>query len=398
MTMTIGIIGGGIGGLSAAIALRQKGFEVVVFEQTRAFLRVGADVNLTPNAVRALDGLGVGDALRESAARPAHRISRTWDTGEETSRLAMGDTAEDLYGAPQLTTHRADLLKALEAELLPEVLLLGKRATDIVNAPDLVTVRFADGTERSMDALIGADGIHSVVRAALFGPESPQFTGVVAYRAVVPRERLSVPNLDAFTKWWGPTLSTQIVTFPLDRDRETFIFATTPQDDWRHESWTMPGDVNELRSIYADFHPQARALLDACGEVMKSALCVRDPLPAWSVGRTTLLGDACHPMMPFMAQGAGMAVEDAVVLARMLEGVEREAVPAALKRYEAARRERTTRIQIGSRGNNWLREGGNADWVYGYDAWMVALDAFVIDDGRRAQDMSGAGGAADSCW
>ena len=191
MTMTIGIVGGGIGGLSAAIALRQKGHEVVVFEQTRQFLRVGADINLTPNAVRALDGLGVGDALRESAARPTHRISRTWDTGEETSRLAMGDTAEDLYGAPQLTTHRADLLKALEARLPPEVLLLGKRATDIVNARDLVTVRFADGTERSMDALIGADGIHSVVRTALFGPESPQFTGVVAYRAVVPRERLS---------------------------------------------------------------------------------------------------------------------------------------------------------------------------------------------------------------
>jgi salicylate hydroxylase len=222
------------------------------------------------------------------------------------------------------------------------------------------------------DVLIGADGIHSVVRAALFGPESPQFTGVVAYRAVVPRERLSVPNLDAFTKWWGPTSSTQIVTFPLNRGRETFIFATTPQDDWRHESWTMPGDVNELRHIYADFHPQARALLDACSEVMKSALCVRDPLPAWSVGRTTLLGDACHPMMPFMAQGAGMAVEDAIVLARMLEAVDRQGVPAALKRYEAARQERTARIQIGSRGNNWLREGGNADWVYGYDAWMVA--------------------------
>src|SRR4051812_42183934 len=125
MTITIGIVGGGIGGLSAAIALRQKGHEVVVFEQTRAFLRVGADINLTPNAVRALDGLGVGDAWRESAARPTHRISRTWDTGEETSRLAMGDTAEDLYGAPQLTTHRADLLKALEAGLPPEVLLLG---------------------------------------------------------------------------------------------------------------------------------------------------------------------------------------------------------------------------------------------------------------------------------
>lgn len=375
MAMLIGIVGGGIGGLSAAIALRQKGHAVIVFEQTRAFLRVGADINLTPNAVRALDGLGVGDALRETAARPTHRISRTWDTGAETSRLAMGDTAEDLYGAPQLTIHRADLLKALEEKLPPDILLLGKRATEVVNGADAVTVRFADATEQRVDALIGADGIHSVVRTALFGPESPQFTGVVAYRAVVPRAALSVPNLDAFTKWWGPTASTQIVTFPLNRGRETFIFATTPQEDWRHESWTMPGDVNELRTVYADFHPEARALLDACSEVMKSALCVRDPLPAWSVGRTTLLGDACHPMMPFMAQGAGMAVEDAIMLARMLEGVDCAGVPAAIKRYEAARRERTARVQIGSRGNNWLREGGNADWVYGYDAWQVPLGA-----------------------
>jgi salicylate hydroxylase len=371
--MTIGINGGGIGGLSAAIALRRKGHEVVVFEQARAFLRVGADINLTPNAVRALDGLGTGDALRATAARPSHRISRTWDTGAETSRLAMGDTAEDLYGAPQLTIHRADLLKALEEKLPTETILLGKRATDIVNAADKVTVRFADGTQRSVDALIGADGIHSVVRTELFGLESPQFTGVVAYRAVVPSAALSIPNLDAFTKWWGPTSSTQIVTFPLNRGRETFIFATTPQEDWRHESWTMPGDVNELRAVYAGFHPEARALLDACSEVMKSALCVRDPLPEWSVGRTTLLGDACHPMMPFMAQGAGTAIEDAIVLARVLDGVDHAGVPAALKRYEAARRERTARIQIGSRGNNWLREGGNADWVYGYDAWMVPL-------------------------
>jgi salicylate hydroxylase len=135
----------------------------------------------------------------------------------------------------------------------------------------------------------------------------------------------------------------------------------------------MPGDVEELRDAYADFHPEARALLDACGEVMKSALCIRDPLPVWSQGRTTLLGDACHPMMPFMAQGAGTAVEDAVVLARALEGATRDAIPTALQRYEAARRERTARIQIGSRGNEWLREGGNADWVYGYDAWTAAL-------------------------
>src|SRR5262249_6334082 len=224
-----------------------------------------------------------------------------------------------------------------------------------------------------VDVLIGADGIHSIVRASLFGPERPQFTGVVAYRAVVARAKLSVPNLDAVTKWWGPESSSQIVTFPLNRGQETFIFATTSQDDWRHESWTMSGDVMEFRESYANFHPEARALVDVCSNVTKSALCVRDPLPTWSVGRTTLLGDACHPMMPFMAQSAAMAIEDAVCLARMLDGQDLARPPAPLKGYEMARQERTARIQIDSRANNWLREGGNADWVYGYDAWTVSL-------------------------
>jgi salicylate hydroxylase len=182
-----------------------------------------------------------------------------------------------------------------------------------------------------------------------------------------------VPNLGAFTKWWGPNAETQIVTFPLNRGRDMFIFATTPQDSWRHESWTTHGNVAELRAAYADFHPEARALLDACDEVLKSALYVRDPLPRWSHGRLTLLGDACHPMMPFMAQGAGTAIEDAVVLARHIDARPADQVAAALQSYEASRRERTAQIQIGSRSNNWLREGSNADWVYDYNAWSVSL-------------------------
>ena len=370
---TIGIVGAGIGGLAAAIALQRMGHDPIVFEQTAQFGRVGADINLTPNAVRALDGLGVGEALRETAARPTHRISRMWDSGVETSRLEMAEAAQAQYGAPQLTLHRADLLRALENALPGEVVKLGKLATHLGAGDDGIRVTFADGTVARVPALIGADGIHSTVRSALFGPEHPYFTGVVAYRAVVPAERLSVPNMDAFTKWWGPDPETQIVTFPLNRGREIFVFATMPQDSWRHESWTMRGDVEELRAAYANFHPEARALLDACDEVMKSALYIRDPLPAWSEDSVTLLGDACHPMMPFMAQGAGMAIEDAIVLARCLEGCGPADIPAAFKRYEQARLERTARIQIGSRGNEWLKEGGNADWVYAYDAWNVPL-------------------------
>ncbi|MGT2452305.1 FAD-dependent monooxygenase [Cupriavidus basilensis] len=371
----IGINGAGIGGLAAAIALRKLGLDVVVFEQAARFARVGADINLTPNAVRALDGLGVGEALRETAARPTHRISRVWNTGEETSRLAMSDEAEIRYGAPQLTMHRGDLMTALERALPAECVRLGKKATGIERHEAGATLRFADGTQEDVDVLIGADGIHSAVRTSLFGPEHPVFTGVVAYRAVVPAERLAcVPNLQAFTKWWGPEATSQIVTFPLNRGREIFVFATVAQETWRNESWTTPGRVEDVREAYAGFHAEARALLDACDDVLISALYVRDPLPAWSAGTVTLLGDACHPMMPFMAQGAGMAIEDGVVLARCLAEADGKDIPAALARYQAARHERTSRIQIGSRSNAWLKEGGNADWVYDYNAWQAPLN------------------------
>jgi salicylate hydroxylase len=377
--LKVGIVGAGIGGLAAAIGLRKAGHEVVVFEQAKQFFRVGADINLTPNAVRAIDGLGIGEGARRFAARPTFRISRTWDSGEETSRLEMGDTAENKYGAPQLTIHRADLLATM-AEAFPAAQVhFNKRLQRITqNAPGSavpVQLEFVDGSRFEVDVLIGADGIHSVVRGALFGEEKPRFTGVVAFRAVVPTERVAdLPDIGAFTKWWGPTSDSQIVTFPLNQGRDTFIFATTAQDSWQMESWTTPGSVDELRDFYKGYHPDATRLLDACDSVLKTALYERDPLSHWSEGHVTLLGDACHPMMPFMAQGAGMAIEDGVVLSRQLAAVQQVAdVPAALKAYDASRLERASQIQLGSRSNNWLRGQGNADWVYGYDAWQVPL-------------------------
>ena len=369
----IAIAGAGIGGLTAAIALRAQGHRVTVYEQAARFMRVGADINLTPNAVAALDGLGVGEGIRRTGARPTFRISRDWDTGAETSRLAMGDTAERTYGSPQLTIHRADLLEVLAAAFPAEQVLFGKRIQGLTQAAGQVTLSFEDGTQATHEVVIGADGIHSRVRAALFGDEYPRFTGVVSYRSVVPTERVkSVPEIEAFTKWWGPNPQSQIVTFPLNLGRDTFIFATTGQDSWHEESWTSEGDVQELRSHYQSFHPHARALLEACDSVLKSALYERDPLPQWTVGHVTLLGDACHPMLPFMAQGAGMAIEDGVVLARCLNAQTTD-VHAALKRYEHTRHERTAKIQIGSRGNQWMKTQGNADWVYGYSAWHTPL-------------------------
>lgn len=372
--LRIAIVGGGVGGLAAAVGLRAAGADVQVFEQSRHYGRVGADVNLTPNAVHALDRLGVGDALRETCARPTHRISRTWDTGAETSRLPMSTAAEERYGAPQLTIHRADLLSALQAMVPPQTLHFEARIKAIGQTETGTSVTLTNGEVAEFDVIIGADGIHSVVRSALFGPDHPKFTGLVSWRGVFPRERAPhLADLDAFTKWWGPTPDRQIVTFPLTHGSEIFVFATHHQEGWAEEGWTLPGDLDELRSHYADFHPEARALLAALDSVTRSALHVREPMEAWSQGRITLLGDAAHPMVPFMAQGACMAIEDAVMLTRALEGASRADVPAALARYERARIPRTAQVQRASLANDWLKTQGNADWVYGYQAWTAPL-------------------------
>ncbi|MFV0382712.1 FAD-dependent monooxygenase [Paracoccus sp. (in: a-proteobacteria)] len=373
-SLKIAIAGGGVGGLAAAAALLRQGHQVTVCEQARGWGRVGADVNLTPNAVRALDGLGLGAQLRETAARPEYRISRTWDSGAETSRLEMSAAAERNYGAPQLTIHRADLLAALRRGVGDGNIRLGCKAVGAGAAAKGAVLMLEDGSSVEADLVIGADGIHSPVRHALFGADDPRFTGLISWRAVVPRAAVAgLPNLDSFTKWWGPTPDRQIVTFPLSRGEEIFVFATTAQGDWTDEGWTLPGDIGDLRDAFADFHPEARALLAACPQVTRSALHIREPMAEWARGAVCLLGDAAHPMVPFMAQGACMAIEDAVVLSRAVEGADTAGIPAALRRYQATRIPRTSRVQEGSLANEWLKEGGNADWVYGYDAWSVPV-------------------------
>jgi salicylate hydroxylase len=374
-TLKIAICGGGIGGLSAAIALGNVGHEVSVFEKTKAFNRVGADINLTPNAVFALDRLGVGDVLRETAARPTFRISRDGITGAETSRLPMSSAAEEKYGAPQLTIHRADLLEALREQLPEGTLQLDRSVKKVTQGDAEAIVHFEDGSEQNFDLVVGADGIHSAVRTALWGKDNPKFTGMVSYRGVFPRENApDLPDLDAFTKWWGEISEKQIVVFPLTGGKEIFVFSTLPQTEWSEEGWTLPGDIEELRVAYSNFHADARSLLNSLSEVTRSALHVREPMPQWAKGNATLLGDAAHPMVPFMAQGACMAIEDAVVLARSLEGANAQSISAALERYETERKPRTKRVQESSLANEWLKKGSNADWVYGYDAWNTPLN------------------------
>jgi salicylate hydroxylase len=369
----IAIVGAGICGLACAIALARIGRKVEVYEQAAQFRRIGAAINIGPNAVKVLDKLGLAAAIRERGHISAWRSSRVYDTGVETSRNDFTD-ADARYGAPQLCTHRADLLSALENAVPAGAVHLGHRLVGIEPGPESVTLVFADGSRREAAALIGADGIHSVVRAHLFGDEKPTYSGMTAYRGIVPKSALPDLDFSGLTKWWGPTLKSMLVTFSIARGAEVFVFSTKEEPEGARESWSAETDVAELRAAFANYHPEARRTLAAITQPLKTALYVRDALPRWGEGRVTLLGDSCHPMLPFMAQGAAMGLEGLAVLTRCVAEAG-EDIAAAFARYERTRMARANEIQLQSNRNDWLRFTNDPDPVYGFDAWTTPLAA-----------------------
>jgi 6-hydroxynicotinate 3-monooxygenase len=376
---SIAIVGAGLGGLAAASALRSNGFKVDVYEQAQQFARVGAGIQMSPNAMRVLRGLGLSDRLAEIAFRPDYWINREWDTGAVKFELQLGKRAEERYGVPYYLLHRADLHAAL-LELVPsDCIHLRKKMVGIADEGDGVKLSFADGSEARADAVIGADGVHSLVRETLLGPERPRFSGRVAYRAVFRTKQFAGLEIGDNTKWWGP--DRHIVLYFVTPERDEVYFVTSvPEPDWIDESWSAKGDVVQLRDAFKGFHSNVRGVLDACPQVHKWAILERDPLPRWSDNRVVLLGDSCHPMTPYMAQGAAMAMEDAIVLARCLKDRTAADFPSVFKHYEAIRKQRTSQMQLGSHMNNFMRGETNPDWVYEYDAWSTPIaeaDALV---------------------
>lgn len=370
---SIAVVGAGMGGLVAAAALGRAGMDVTVYEQAAGFTRVGSGIQMGPNAMKVLRGLGLERQICSFAFRPPSWRSRVWDTGEEKYNFLLGDTVEARYGAPYLQLHRGDLHEALASLVPPSVIQLNRRLTGFDPGAGGVTLHFEDGGSARADALIGADGTHSRVRELLLGPERPHLSGRVAYRAVYPAARLNGYTIDDHTKWWG--LDRHIVVyFTNNRRDEVYLVTSVPEPDWVLESWSAKGDLGQLRGAYEGFHEQIRRVLAACPDVHKWAIVERQPLPRWSHGRVTLLGDACHPMTPYMAQGAAMAMEDAVVLARCLEGAEPDALSRRLVQYESLRHERTSRVQLTSHENKWMGSSTDADWVYSYDAWQAPLE------------------------
>jgi 6-hydroxynicotinate 3-monooxygenase len=371
--LSIAIIGAGMGGLATAATLARVGIDVTVFEQASRFSRVGAGIQIGCNAMRVLRGIGLEPALRGAAFYPRSWNNKEWDTGEVRFDMIFGKTAEEKFGAPYLLGHRGDLHAALASMVPKEVLRLDHKLTGVDQLPDgSVALSFANGLKAEFDAVVAADGVHSPIKEILFGKDEPNFTGRIAYRTVFPANLLGDYEIDECTKWWGP--DRHIVIYFVKPDRSEVYFVTSqPEPGFTVESWSAKGDVNELREAFTGFHPQVQHVLAACPDVNKWALVDRDPMPRWYAGNVTLLGDACHPMTPYMAQGAAMAMEDAAILSRCLDGVERDGVNDAFRRFEATRKERTSRVQGNSRTNTWLKNPTDAGWVYAYDAWTTPL-------------------------
>jgi salicylate hydroxylase/6-hydroxynicotinate 3-monooxygenase len=372
------VVGAGIGGLAIAALLKRAGRDVQVYEQARRFERVGAGIQMTPNAVKVLRHLGVEARLKQIAFRSEVRLSREWDSGKVTSELRLGEEFERRFGAPFLYLHRADLHAAIESTVPPGVVRFGMQLTGLDREAGAIALTFADGSRVLADAVIGADGVHSVVREFLLGPEKPRFSGRVAYRSLFPVARLGEASGRPVhhTKWWGPDRHVVIYYVTAARDHIYFVTSVPEGAEWMtRESWSAEGDVDELRKAYSGFHPEVRSVLQACPGVYKWALLERDPLPRWGEERVVLLGDACHPMTPYMAQGAGSALEDAVVLARSIERSGTDGLEEAFRLYEDTRKPRASAIQAKSSSNTWMRNDADPGWVYGYDACSTQLGA-----------------------
>lgn len=347
----IGIVGGGIGGLTAALALLRKGQDVTVFEQASELQEVGAGLQISPNGVRVLFDLGLEHEIRGICFEPEGKEIRLWNTGDTWKLFDLGVESEARYGFPYITVHRNDLhqvlVKAVEAAS-PGAIRLDHRFTGVEQRDGNVTLSFHDKPSATFEVVIGADGVHSRMREILFGSGPAKFTGIVAWRGVIPAEllpeRLTRP---IGTNWIGP--GGHVIHYPIRRGELINFTSVIERQDWKTESWTSAGTNREYHDDYPGWHADVHAYIEAIPQPFKWALIARPPMQQWVRGRVALLGDACHPSLPFLAQGAVMALEDACILARAFE--EFDTIGEALDRYQRLRIPRTTRAVEGANAN-----------------------------------------------
>ncbi|WP_250516364.1 FAD-dependent monooxygenase [Caballeronia sp. INDeC2] len=400
-TLRVGVIGGGIGGVALTGALAQQGIEVRLFERASVFGDVGAGIQMTPNAVKVLQALGIGDALRDVAFVPQAIVGRNWETSRENFRIPLASTCPELYGAPFYHVHRADLHRILTTLVSADAARLSTSCIDVRQEKDAAVAVFDDGSEFEADLIVGADGVRSIARSKLFGEEAPRFTGNMCFRAVVPFDETPAFVSPDSSFWLGP--HAHVVTYYVRGGAAVNIVAVAETQSWVEESWNAKSSREELLAAFEGWHPNLQRLFERAESVFKWGLFDRDPMRTWSRGNVTLLGDAAHPMLPFLSQGAAMAIEDGYVLAQSLAAHGKD-IGNALRDYEAERLPRTSRVQLESRERgrtyhlpsafaqrkrdliykfksylNPQASGIQANWVYAYNATDFAPRAALSD-------------------
>ncbi|MBS4075633.1 FAD-dependent monooxygenase [Ameyamaea chiangmaiensis] len=366
----IGIVGAGMGGITAAALLQRAGHDVVLYDQAPAFSRLGAGIQFGPNVMKILRHLDLETRLTAMACLPDYWTSRKWDDGSILANIPL-NAEQARYQAPYITIHRGDLQQMMLEAIDPERVKFNKKLAMFHEDDRSVTLEFEDGSQDRVDILVAGDGINSRVREILFGEEEPLYTGWLAHRAIIPGAAARAAGADLNAKWWSD--DRHIVCYYLDRNQDEFYLVTGEPGDWTNATGQMPSSRDALRETFRGYHPLVQAYIDATDEVTKWPLKTRPPLPRWHQGRVVMLGDACHPMKPHMAQGAAMAVEDAAMLTRCLVELGTRDLDATFSRYVDLRRDRATRVQAISNANTWLRAPEDPYWCYGYELYGVPV-------------------------
>jgi 6-hydroxynicotinate 3-monooxygenase len=366
----IAVVGAGLGGLTVAGFLQRSGFPVTIYEQAPTFSRIGAGIILSANAMKVLRRLGVENELIQTGIKPHCYVSRAWDTGATMYQIFFDAESEKRYGGPYLNIHRGDLHEVLAQVVAERSIAFNYQVVDLKRSCDSYWLHFSNGETAQADIVIGADGIRSKIREFLLGDEAPRFVGAVAHRAIFPSQWLEGFQIPDCTKWWGHDRHILPYFMTSKRD-EIYVIGVVPAPEWDSEAASLPSSRQALMADFAGFHEDLQRVLSVAENVSVWPIFDRERDDRWSRDGIVLMGDACHPMRPYMAAGGAMAIEDGAILARCLMEIDDPAEAFAC--YAATRIPRVAEVQRISIENSWMRGPTETDWFYRYDPCTAEL-------------------------